>query len=457
MNPADFSHSQAELTLSPLKLLVRYALPMMGSMLLMQGYYIVDTIFIARAVGPEGLAALNIVLPIMFIGGALGTMIAVGASAMVNTALGASRIMRARRIFTAGAVIVAALSLAITAAGLIFLTPLLRFAGAVGEVIAPARSYLTVVLPAVILYLLGFHIEVMVRAEGRPGTATAWTAVGAAINVVLDALFLFVFRWGMAGAALATVIGQVVMVVGMGRVFFLSTSRLRPAKPIFTPPLFRRVFANGASEFLAASAGGITLLAYNRVLSRLAGVEGVAAFAVVSTITGLVIIVVVALAQSLQPVWGQNHGAGLYTRARTLRRVAVAATFVVGVASYLAMYGVTPLLTRLMVGDHPSLVALTTSATRIMGLGFLVSGVSMVTSSYLTALERAGASLLVSSLRSLVLILVGLHVLPPIFGLTGVWLVSPFTEVTGAVLSVPFILWIDRAVEGIVGARKSAA
>ncbi len=445
-----------EFRLSPLRVLARYALPMVASMVLMQVYFMIDAVLIGRAIGAEALAAVNVAMPVLFVGSALGLLPAVGGAAIANAALGAGDIARARQAFSATFACTVVISALLSILGLALFDDLLAFLGAAGSLRDHAARYLRWVIPGAAVFLLGFVLDTFVRSEGKPNVALFWTAVASVLNIALDAVLLFVFRTGVGGAAAATVVSQAVAAVGLSSVFVRRDARLRFGRFRLDWHLLRKMVANGASEFLGAVSGGITLLIYNRTLVELAGSDGVAAFSIVGYLTSIVLIVVVAVAQGLQPVWGQHYGAGRHERLVRLRRTAAIAAIVTAVLAYGAMYATAGPMTVLMVGNRPELAALATAAARISGIGFVFAGVGLVASAYLTALGRAGASLALSAARSLVFVIAALAILPRLWGLTGVWLVSPVAEVLAVAVAVPLVVAAERGLHSPYDAHEAA-
>lgn len=421
-----------------LKLLVHYALPLVGSYLFMQLYFVVDGIFVGNFVGPTGLAAINLFLPVSMLSTSLSVMIAVGGSTITNISLGAGDIPKARSQFTLTLTLVFVTSIIFTTCFIIFKEPVIHFLGAKEDTYHLVDDYLSTVILFYPFVLIAYVLDMFLRAEGLPHYPAIVMAIVTVINIGLDYLFLGPFNMGLKGAALATGISQTGAALALAAPFIIKNTKLKLTKPLLSIPVIFRMLANGMSEFLESISLSITFLLFNWVISDIMGTIGVSAISIVNYIVGIVIIIIIAVAQSIQPIISFNFGAENHDRIKKLLRLTGIATFIIGVLGYIGMNIFAEPLTALFVGDNLELQEIVTQASRFVAISFIFSGFGMLGSIFFTAIEKALLSAVISSSRSLIFIVIGLLILPGLFGMTGFWLVLPFSEIMTAIIAFVF-------------------
>lgn len=418
-------------------LLVKNCGPALVSMLVMAMYQMVDGVMVGRRLGPEALAAVNILYPVIALLVGLAVMIGVGGNARVAVLLGAGKTREARGVFSLAVALGAGVGLSGTVVFMLFSGQLTLLLGAVDGVVAElAMRYLLTMAPFFTAYILSFILDQAVRNDGRAGFATGVMASGAVLNIVLDYVFLFVLDWGIAGAALASAIGQSVsatVFVGYFVVKLLrQSSGLRLAVPRGGLSAVTAIAGNGSSELLGSLALGVVTLMFNRSLMLHTGAVGVAAFALVQYVLILSGTFFNALGTGSQPIISRNYGAGLHHRVmQTLRLVLGAGLFMsagLAVASYLAA-GYVALL---FVPGHPEAVLVATRALRIVAFSIPAAAVGTIGTVFFTSIERAGMSLVTAATRGLIVPVLALSVVPQFWGELGIWFVPVLTELSGA-------------------------
>ena len=444
--PADRDPAREAFLTQPLgRLIFRNALPAVASMLFMAFYHIADAIMVGRSLGPEALASVNILYPVMafFIG--LAAMIGVGGNARVAVLQGAGNTAAARRVL--GLVITLGTALGIVGS-LVTVLSLSRILAILGTsssatLSALAGQYLITLYPFFTTMILIFILEQTVRNDGRPNLATGVMMAMAVLNVILDYIFLFPMNMGIAGAALATGLSQ-----SLGAVIFLAyfmnkklqkMPGLRIGMPGGGLDALRMIVFNGSSEFFNSVAAGLTTFLFNRALLSHLGSEGVAAFAMVQYLLMFGSVVIFGISVGSQPILSYNHGAGLVERVRgTLHRLA-AISVLLGIFFFMLLRWQAPSMVTLFIPDHPETVVLTLRAAAIISWSLLIMPFGIVSATFFTALERAGSSMLIALSRGLVFTVIGLTIFPYLWGETGIWITPLFSETASLFVTAALI------------------
>ncbi len=393
-------------------------------------YALTNAWFVARGVGPDALAAVNLVAPVLLILGAVGTTVGVGGASLVSRRLGAGDPAGAGRAAGNTFVVFWVTALVVMVAGLAALEPLLTVLGAQGEVRGYARDY------AVVLLLGAFTatgFSALVRAEGRMAFSTMLWVGPILVQMALDPLLVFGLDMGVRGAALGTVGGQSLS-TGMSLWFFFVQRRrpyrvgLRQLRP--HPATIAAVVTIGAPSFLAGFGATLLVVLANNRLGVTGGAVALAAFAVASRLQTFAAMPHMGIAQGLQPVAGYNAGAQLWPRVRRARVLALRATVGYGAAAAAALVLFAEPLVGLFVDDGPVATASVT-AVRIIAAGLVFSGVTPMVSSYFQALGQARPSYALS-LGTLLVIKIPLLLLLGAFGGPGVWIGLSAGEIAAA-------------------------
>lgn len=426
----------------PVGVVLRFSLPAICSMLLTALVTVADGLFIGNLVGKEGIAAVNLGLPVLYLFLAVGLMAAVGGAALAGIALGRGDAAEARRAFCQTMATAAGLATLTALLVLLFLEPLLVLFGAAGaaaQVRAACRLYYLIRLPELVVMVLNSAFGIFVRAEGRPGFALGATAACAGANLLLDGALVAWLGWGMAGAALATVLASL---CGLGLYLWYFARRARVFRLggfSFSGRFLRQSLANGCSEMIGELSTGIAMFAYNLVILRLAGADGVTAFTIVGYSAYLFNMVVVGFGQGVSPLISFCFGARQQALAGRLRRVAARLVTGAGAALFCLTLALAVPCGRLFVRSAPVL-GLIGQGAGLFALSFMRAGFNAIVSFYFTAAGRAAESAVISLARGLVVLLGCILLLPVFWGMAGIWLAAPATEGITLLLS----LWLLR-------------
>lgn len=404
------------------KKLLRFTLPSMVMMIFTSVYGVVDGLFVSNYVGKTPFAALNLIMPFLMIFSGIGFMIGTGGTALVAKTIGEGDRDGANRLFSMLIYITIGAGVVFGALGLIFLRPVARLLGAEGEMVEYCVEYGRVLAPALPFFMLQTTFQSFLITAEKPNFGLAVTVAAGVTNIVLDALFVAVFRWGLTGAAVATLLSQ--MVGGMIPLIYFcmpNSSLLRLGRCGFDGKALLKTCTNGSSEMMTNISTSLVNMLYNFQLMRFAGEDGVAAYGVIMYVNFIFIGVFVGYSIGSAPIIGyhfgaKNHGELQSMYKKSLRLVAGFAVVLTALAELLA-----PLLSRIFVSYDAALLQMTTRAFRIYSLAFLVMGFSIFGSSFFTALNNGLVSAAISFMRTLLFQVAAVLVLPAIFGLDGVW------------------------------------
>lgn len=424
------------------RLLWDYSLPAVVGMLVMSLYNVVDRIFIGQGVGTAAIAGLAITFPVMNLSSAIGLLIGAGAAARVSIMLGAGD------RHGAGLVLGNSLTLTLVNATIyltvfgVFIDDILRAFGASDASLPYAHDFMIHILPGMLVMNLGFSFNNIMRASGYPMRAMVTMFIGAGANVVLDALFIFGFGWGIKGAAIATDIAMTCSMCFVFAHFFRKDSTLR-----FTPGIYRLkwrivigVISIGAAPALVNLAGSAINVIVNKTLYLYGSDHAVAAAGIFSTFTSLLVMVVVGICQGMQPIVGYNYGARLMHRLKHVFWLAVGCGTVVCVAGFAIAQLCPEVIARAFTTDE-HLIEVTSNALRRATLVFWAVGFQVVATTFFQSIGRAGKSIFLSLTRQVIFLIPLLLTLPQAFGLDGVWFSFPSSDALATLVTAVMIAW----------------
>lgn len=423
------------------QLLWRFSLPAIVGMLVNALYNVVDSIFVGQGVGEIGLTAVTIAFPVMLVMLAFGMLVGIGASTMVSIRLGERDQAAAEQILGNALTLIVSLSLLLSAIGLIWLDPLLVALGAEPDVLPYARTFTGIILAGNVFMHVGFGINNIIRAEGNPRLAMATMLIAAVLNTILNPLLLFGLKLGIAGSALATVISQLVTAVWVISHFFSKASvlkfRLRNLRP--DRRIINDIIAIGMSPFFMQLAASIVTVIYNFSLLRYGGDLAVAAMGIVNRVTMLMLMPIFGISQGAQPIIGFNYGARQHDRVLETVKKAIYAASGLSLIGFLLVQTFPYQIVSLFNGN-PQLVALSGQGLRLMLSLLPVIGFQAIAAQYFQAVGKAKYALLFTLSRQVFMLIPMILLLPQLFGLTGIWLAGPASDLASAVLTGVF-LW----------------
>jgi putative MATE family efflux protein len=408
-------------------------------------YNLTDTIFIGRGVGTLGIAGIVISFPVQLLVMAIAQTLGIGSASIVSRALGAGDVERAERALGTLFSLVVTISVTLAVTGSVFLGPLLRLFGAPPDVMPYASEYLRVILFGTVFFMFAMSTNAIIRAEGNAKIAMVTMLIAGGLNILLDPLFIFGFRLGIRGAALATVISQATTVVYLLFYFLRGRGGLRVH--LHTLRIDARIaaesFAVGAGSFARMVAGSLMLIVLNNVLSGTGGSVAIAALGILNRLFTFLLLPMFGIVQGLQPIVGYNFGAGLLDRARRVVHLANLSTTGISVIAFTLMMVIPGPLVR-MFSDDPELIAMGAPALRILILAFPLIGFQVVAAGMYQALGKIMPALVLALLRQVILLLPLVLILPRFFGLSGVWMSFPIADTTAGIVTALLLVHAFR-------------
>lgn len=421
--------------------LLRFTLPSIAMMIFTSVYSIVDGIFVSNFVGKTPFAAVNFVFPVLMIVGALGFMMGTGGSAIVAKTMGEGKMDKARSLFSLIVWVTIIGGIIITVIGFVLLRPVCRLLGTEGEMLDYCVLYGRILLITNPFFLLQYEFQSFFITAEKPHMGLVVSVAAGLTNIVLDALFTAVLSWGLAGAAVATSMSQ--LIGGAFPLYYFSrrkTEPLRLVKPEWDGRALLRTCTNGSSELMSNVSMSLVSMLYNVQLMKYSGEDGVAAYGVLMYVNMIFLAAFIGYSTGSAPIVSFNFGARNNTELKGLFKKSLV---IIGISS-VAMLAMGELLaaplSAIFVSYDDALMSMTVRAFRIYSLSFLCSGISIYGSSFFTALNDGLTSALISFLRTLVFQVAAVLLLPLILGLDGIWYSIVVAEVMALALTTAFLL-----------------
>lgn len=404
-------------------------------------YGIVDGLFISNVEGDTAFSAVNLIIPVTMAIGAIGFMFGAGGSALVSKTLGEGDKDKAQSIFTAIVIINAAVGFAISVLTFIFVEQIVTLLGATPEMKDYAVKYGRIILIGEIAFMTQNLFQNFFIVAERPHLGFIVTVGAGVTNMVLDAVMVAVLRLGVEGAAIATVISQVVGSV-IPIIYFAkkNTSLLRFRKPAFRTDYIFKTVTNGFSEFLSNVSASFVSMVYNKQLMSYRGQDGVTAYGIIMYASFIFAAVFIGYAIGTAPIIGYNYGAQNHDELKNVFKKSMILNFATGIVMTTLSVVFARLLCSIFVGYNPALLDFSAQAMRIFSIGFIFMGLNIFTSSFFTALNNGLISAIVSAFRTLVCQLVMVFTLPLIWGVDGIWISIVAAEALALCLDIVFLI-----------------
>lgn len=423
--------------------LLRFTLPTIVMMIFTSIYSVVDGFFISNFVGITPFAAINLIMPFTQILGCIGFMFGAGGSALISATLGSNNKEKANRIFSMLVYVTILCGAVLAVAGILLIEPVATAMGADAELLPYCVTYGRILLLTLPAFMLQNMFQSFLVTAEKPTLGLIITVGAGFTNMVLDALFIIAFQWGIAGAAIATIIAQCVGGI-VPLVYFArkNTSLLKLGKFRWDGSALLNACTNGSSELVSNVSMSVVSILYNYQLMKLAGEGGVAAYGAVMYVGFIFAAVFLGYSIGVAPVVGFHYGAqngdelkGLFRKSNLL--VALTSILLAGIA-----FALSAPLAQIFVGSDPAVLDMTVTAFHFYALAVLFSGFSIFGSAFFTALGNGVVSAAISFLRTLVFQIASVLILPVFFGLSGVWYSLFVAEILAVV--VTFIFYVAK-------------
>jgi putative MATE family efflux protein len=417
--------------------LMRFTLPSIAMMIFTSIYGVVDGIFVSNFAGKTPFAAINLIMPYLMLTSVLGFMVGTGGTALISMTLGMGDKKKANEIFSLLTWVCIIGGIVLTALSMVFMRPVAILLGATGQMLEDCVTYGMIVQLALTAYILQYAFQSFCVTAEKPNLSLTMMVVAGVCNILLDALFVAVFRWGLVGAAVATTIAQITGAI-IPIVYFIcpNSSLLRLGKCRFDGKALLRTFTNGASELMSNLSMSLVSMLYNLQLMAWAGEDGIAAYGVIMYVNFAFMSVYIGFVIGAAPLVGYNHGADNRPELKNIFRKSLILLGAFSlVMTLLAEVTSTP-LSKIFVGYDPKLYEITVRGFRIYSLSFLLCGFNLFGSSLFTALNNGLISAVISFFRTLICQIAAVMLLPLVLELDGIWLSIVVAEFAALVLTV---------------------
>lgn len=419
------------------KLLAQYALPAIIAMTAASLYNIIDRVFIGQVVGPMAISGLAITFPFMILAAAFGAAVGVGAATTISVKLGQKDYESAEN--TLGNTITLNLIIGLAFGGicLLFLDPILRFFGASDTTLPYARDFMQIILAGNVFSHMYFGMNAVLRAASKPRMAMFATIFTVAMNILLDAVFILWWHWGIKGAAFATVISQVLALCWQMKLFANKNELLHLKRGIYKlkANLVRNIISIGISPFLMNACACIIVIFINNQLVKFGGDIAVGAYGIANSIAMIFIMFVIGLNQGMQPIAGYNYGAQQYGRMMRVVKLSIITAICIMLTGWaLAMFA--PYYCARMFTKDPELIKGSIKAIQIIMMMYPFIGCQMVITNFFQCIGKVKISIFLSLSRQLLFLLPLLVLLPNFYGINGVWASMPTSDLISVIVAI---------------------
>ena len=423
------------------KKLLRFTFPSIIMMVFTSIYGVVDGFFVSNFVGKTPFAAVNFIMPFLMILGTVGFMFGTGGSALIAITMGAGDKERAKRLFSLFIYVSAICGILIGALGIVVIRPVAAWLGAEGELLDNCVVYGRIILAVLPALILQYEFQSFFITAEKPKLGLAVTVAAGVANMVLDALFVGVLRWGLVGAAAATAISQcvggIIPLVYFGRP---NTSLLRLTRTKFDGRALLKACTNGSSELMSNISMSVVGMLYNIQLMKYAGEDGVAAYGVLMYVNMIFLAAFIGYSVGVAPVIGYHYGAGNHEELKGLLKKSLVLIGIFSVGMVALAEGLARPLALIFVGYDPELLDMTLRGFLVYSFSFLFAGLAIYGSSFFTALGNGLVSALISFLRTMVFQVAAVLIFPLIWGLDGIWFSIVAAELVAALVTVAFLV-----------------
>ena len=436
------------------KLLLEFSIPSIIAMIANALYSVVDSIFVGRGVGPLALTAVTIAFPIMIVLMAFGMLIGIGATAMVSIKLGQQNHDEAEKILGNAFALSFLLGIIIPAIMLVFLDPILLFLGATPDVFDYAKQFTSVILFGSVFQFISFGLNNLIRAEGSPKISMATMLFSAAMNTILNPIFIFGLHWGITGSAVASVLTQIIVSGYIIYHFTKGKSHLKLHRKYLKMEwaVIKKIFSIGLSPFLLQMAASVTSFLFNNSLLQYGGEMAVASMGVITRTAMMLLMPIFGINQGAQPIIGYNYGAKEYGRVKRTLYLAMIVATAICIFGFALIQLFSQSIMELF-NSNQELIRIGAPGIRIYLAMMPIIGVQVIISNYFQAIGIAKKAILLSITRQVLFLIPLIFILPWFFQLNGIWMAGPVSDflafVVAVILIVKELRQLDRKAEAV--------
>lgn len=422
-------------------LLLKLSVPAVIGMLVNALYSIVDRIFIGRGVGSLALSGVAVTFPITNIIMGVGMLIGIGTSTVVSIKLGQKKIEEAEKIVGNAFLLTILFTLIVTVMGLIFLNPILTLLGASAETMPYAKTFARILLLGAVLQNIGFGLNPIIRSEGDAKTAMNTMLIGAVLNTILNPIFIFICKFGVAGSALATLISQAVCSIWV--ILYLtrrSLVRLKKCNLKLDSHIFAEITSIGISPFIMQVAASVVTIVFNTSLVKYGGYLAVGAYSLIMSIAMLILMPSFGVNQGAQPIIGYNYGAGNIHRVKKALLYSIIINTCISFLGWLSIVLFSTPIIKLFNNEDLKLIHMASNGLRIYLVAIFMVGAQSACVNYFQSVQKALISMGLSLLRQVVILIPFVLILPHFFDLNGIWYAGPISDACSTLVCAIFII-----------------
>lgn len=418
------------------KLLTQYAVPAIIAMTASSLYNMVDSIFIGHGVGPLAISGLAVTFPLMNLAAAFGSLVGVGASTLISVKLGQKDYDTAHKILGNVVVLNLLIGIVFTIVTLAFLDPILYFFGASKATLPYARDYMVTILLGNVVTHMYLGLNSVLRSAGHPQKAMLATIFTVVINTILDPIFIYGFGWGIRGAAIATILAQILSLIWLFKIFCNKKEVLHLHRGIYRLKrvLVENIIGIGLAPFFMNVASCFIVILINKGLKLYDGDLAIGAFGIVNRISFLFVMIVMGLNQGMQPIAGYNFGAKQYHRVNQVMKLTVIAATLITTTGFLVGELMPKLAVSAFTNDE-TLINISAQGLRIVVMFFPIIGFQMVTSNFFQSIGMARKAIILSLSRQVLILIPCLIILPMFWDAKGVWLSMPISDAAASIIA----------------------
>lgn len=431
-------------------LLAQYAMPAIVAMSASSLYNIIDRAFIGQVVGPEAIAGLGITFPFMNLSGAFGAAVGVGASTCISVKLGQKDYATANNLLGNTITLNLIIGFLFMAVCLVFLDPILRFFGASDVTLPYAHEFMVVILLGNMITHMYFGMNAVLRAAGKPRHAMYATLFTVLMNIVLVVMFVWWFRWGIRGAAMATVTSQTLALCWQMRIFSDKKELLHLQRGIYRmrSRLVKNIVSIGISPFLMNATSCLIVIFMNNQFVSYGGDMAVGAYSIANSMVMVFFMFVIGITQGMQPIVGYNYGAERYDRMMRCLWIAIAAATAILLVGWTLSMLFPRQIARIFTTDS-QLTDMAAHGIRVDMLVFFVVGSQAVITNFFQCIGKVKVSIFLSLSRQLIMLLPLAYLLPRRWGLDGVWYSMPISDGMAFAITIPILVWYIRKMKQV--------
>lgn len=422
--------------------LFKFVLPSIVMMIFTSMYSVVDGLFISNLVGSNALASINIIYPLIMIIASFGFMLGTGGGAVISKTLGQGDNEKANQYFTMLIIVDIVIGIILSVVCIIFIELIAYLMGASDLLIEDCIIYGKILLIGTTLFMLQNAFQTFFIVAEKPHLGLILTVICGLTNMFLDFLFVYAFKWGIAGAALATISGYAIGGI-VPLIYFLNnknTSKIRFSKTKIYPKVLLHSCINGSSEMLTNISMSIVTFLYNKQMMSLIGEDGVASITVIMYVNFVFVATFIGFSIGTSPIIGYNYGADNHEELKNMFSKSIKIILITSIIMFILSELISKLLVSLFVGTDNDLSNMTIHGFRLYAISFLICGINIYSSSFFTSLSNGLISAIISTLRSFILQVIMILLLPRFLNIDGIWLSIVFSELITAIITILFLI-----------------